>query len=163
FIMKFNTSLQLVYGTYLGGSESNVTGGPSETPKAITVDSSGNAYVIGQTSSWDFPTPVNAYAPAYAGRATPGFLAKLNASASSLGFSTYFAIVPTSIAVDGLGNVNVVGVTSNDGGTPKGAKPSPVVNGFAYLLVLNPSGTAAISFNSISRPAVMTSDRGGSL
>ncbi len=57
FVAKIDTtasgSSSLVYSTYLGGNSSD--GGA-----CIAVDSSGNAYVAGATSSTDFPTE-NAY------------------------------------------------------------------------------------------------------
>jgi hypothetical protein len=50
FVTKLNaTGSGLVYSTYLGGSDSDGAAG-------ITVDSSGNAYVAGGTSSTNFPT-----------------------------------------------------------------------------------------------------------
>ena len=54
YVAKLNPSASaLVYSTYLGGSSDNEATG-------VTVDSYGNAYVTGYTSSSDFPT-VNAY------------------------------------------------------------------------------------------------------
>src|SRR5438874_1208469 len=50
FVAKLNASgSALIYSTYLGGSSSDFAFG-------IAVDSSGNAYVTGQTASTDFPT-----------------------------------------------------------------------------------------------------------
>src|SRR5262249_58221496 len=50
FVSKLNhDASQLVYSTYLGGSESDAIG-------SIAVDGQGNAYVTGETLSEDFPT-----------------------------------------------------------------------------------------------------------
>src|SRR5205823_11235561 len=46
----------LVYSTYLGGSG-------DDSGASIAVDSAGNAYILGQTASPDFPTR-NAFQPA---------------------------------------------------------------------------------------------------
>jgi len=48
FVTKINTSGELVYSTYLGGSSSDVGRG-------IAVDSNKNAYITGYTFSFDFP------------------------------------------------------------------------------------------------------------
>src|SRR5207253_376802 len=68
----------LIYSTYLGGSG-------SDTGNGIAVDSSGNAYVAGSTSSVNFPT-VNAFQPASPSLYS-AFVAKIspaNAPAASL-------------------------------------------------------------------------------
>ena len=70
----------LVFSTYLGGSG-------SESAIDIVLDSSGNIYIGGSTSSTDFPT-VNAFQAANAGE-DDGFAAKLSADGSSLLYSTY--------------------------------------------------------------------------
>jgi hypothetical protein len=64
----------------------------------IAVDQDGNAYVVGNTESTDFPL-VNPL------RSSPetGFLTKLNASGTALTYSTYFGAA-NDIAVDTAGN-----------------------------------------------------------
>jgi beta-propeller repeat-containing protein len=55
FVTKLNPAgSDFVYSTFLGGSEDGDYG------NAIAVDSAGNAYVIGQTGSTDFPTTAGA-------------------------------------------------------------------------------------------------------
>jgi beta-propeller repeat-containing protein len=75
----------LLYSTYLGGSGGDVGHG-------IAVDSSGNAYITGWTTSPDFPIITNAFQGTYGGGSENVFVAKLNPSASgaeSLAYSTY--------------------------------------------------------------------------
>ncbi len=77
----------LVYSTYLGGSG-------IDQPAGVAVDTQGEAYVAGATSSQDFPV-VNAYqSTALANQGDVygnyGFLTKFTASGSSLSYSTYF-------------------------------------------------------------------------
>ncbi len=71
FVTKLNADgSALVYSTYLGGeSEDHAIG-------EIAVDSSGNAYVTGYTSSLNFPT-VNAFQATYGGGAYDRFVAKI--------------------------------------------------------------------------------------
>jgi hypothetical protein len=94
FIAKiYPTGSQLLYSTYLGGSLGDSING-------LAVDSSGNAYVAGTTSSPDFPV-MNAYqasgGPAM-GQADPcggdpdyntAFVSKINATGSALVYSTF--------------------------------------------------------------------------
>jgi hypothetical protein len=71
----------LVYSTYVGGNGSDSLG-------HITVDRWGQAHVIGQILSPNFPTTPGAFDPTYNG-AQDGIVAKLSADGSSLIFSTY--------------------------------------------------------------------------
>jgi hypothetical protein len=87
FVTKLTPSGNgLVYSTYLGGSGGDVGGG-------IAVDSSGDAYVTGVTTSSDFPTK-NPTAGACVGTCGTGtnadaFVTVLNPPGSVLVFSTY--------------------------------------------------------------------------
>ena len=82
FLTKFDSDLTgLVYSTYLGGAR-------EDRGQGVAVDAAGNASVVGLTASADFPT-ANAIQTNLRG-ATDAFVAKLNSSGSSFGFSTYF-------------------------------------------------------------------------
>ena len=107
FVTKVNgDGSALVYSTYLGGSG-------VEFGFAVAVDSTGNAYVTGNTSSTDFPVG-NALQADNAGR-TDGFLAKMTADGSTLEYSSYLggseADDTVGIGLDPSGNVYVAGST----------------------------------------------------
>lgn len=70
----------LVYSTYLGGSG-------NEYGNNLTVDSSGQAYVVGTTYSYNFPM-VSSYQSSRTGSSC-AFLTKISSSGSTLIYSTY--------------------------------------------------------------------------
>lgn len=72
----------LVYSTYLGGSG-------VDTGYAIAVDSSGDAAIVGDSTSTDLPATAGVYQPKLAG-GQDVFLAKLSPLGNSLIFLTYF-------------------------------------------------------------------------
>jgi uncharacterized protein (TIGR03437 family) len=79
FITKLNAAgSALVYSSYLGGSA-------SESPNGVALDSSGNAYIVGSTSSTDFPVTSGAFQTVNhgAGKATNAFVTKLNLGSTS--------------------------------------------------------------------------------
>jgi hypothetical protein len=109
FVAKLNAAgSALLYSTYLGGNF-------ADSGSGIAVDSSGNAYVTGSTSSTNFPTanPLHA-APGGSGDA---FVAKLNATGSALMYSTYLGgsgiDQGSGIAVDSSGNAYITGSTDS--------------------------------------------------
>ena len=109
FITKINPAGNtLVYSTYLGGTSFDWATG-------IRIDSSGNAYVAGYTSSGDFPA-VNGVQAAFGGM-YDAFVTKLSAAGNALAFSTFFggsgSDVANAIVVDGTGNMFVGGQTSS--------------------------------------------------
>ena len=71
----------LTYSTYLGGNGADAANG-------IAVDNSGNSYIVGPTSSTDFPVVTGAHQPANGG-GTDAFITKLNATGTALIYSTY--------------------------------------------------------------------------
>jgi len=94
----------LTYFTYLGGSLADSANG-------IALDSSGNAYVAGSTTSTDFPIVGAVPQSTYGGGNADAFVTELNASGSALVYSTYIGGSATDIA-------NGIAV---DGGNPASA------------------------------------------
>ncbi len=107
FVAKLNApGSALAYSTYLGGNEVDHSGG-------IAVDSAGNAYLTGSTSSSTFPV-MNAFQPSLSG-GDDAFVTKLNATGSALVYSTFLGgsdkDESTDIALDAAGNAYVTGET----------------------------------------------------
>jgi hypothetical protein len=142
FVSKLNpTGSALVYSTYLGGSA-------GDFGQAIAVDSSGNAYVAGYTSSTNFPT-MNPLQPTYGGGNTDAFVAQLNSTGSVLVYSTYLGgsadDFTGGIAVDGSGNAYVAGWTSSTNfPTMNPLQPANAGRSDAFVAQLNPTGSALL-------------------
>ena len=94
-ITKFNaTGTTLLYSTYLGGSG-------NETPNSIVSNSAGELFIMGATSSHDYPTTTSAYQPAFGGGVSttqndipfPGgtdlFITRLSVAGDAIIASTY--------------------------------------------------------------------------
>jgi uncharacterized protein (TIGR03437 family) len=161
FVTKLDSSGNIVYSTYFGGSA-------NDTATAMSVDPSGNVYVTGTTSSLDFPTTAGSYCPAVPciqgaqPTATSSFVFRLNPDGSR-GYSTYLTdglSSPGGIAVDATGDAFIAGTSQGDLPTTPGAyQPtfsgtpincaSPilcpleeVIN--AFLTELNPTGATLV-------------------
>lgn len=109
YVSKINAAgSALVYSTYLGGSD-------SEIGRDVAVDSAGNAYVTGNTTSTNFPA-ANAVQATYGG-AQDAFVSKLNAAGSAFVYSTYLGGSARddgqAVAVDASGNTYVTGDTES--------------------------------------------------
>lgn len=153
FVAKFNSSgTVLVYCTYLGGNGSDLA-------NAIAVDSSGNAYVAGTTSSPNFPTTAGAFQSKNnagvdnSGAAlSTGFVAKINSTGTALDYSTYLGGSGSStikgIALDASNIAYVTGNTSaSDFPTTQGAfqssnKASTTQTGF--VTKINSAGSGLV-------------------
>ncbi|MCK5700954.1 MAG: SBBP repeat-containing protein, partial [Cyclobacteriaceae bacterium] len=100
----------IIFSTYLGNSS-------GADAQAIAVDSAGNAYITGTTGALKFPTTHNNLVPNFTGPQHV-FITKMNAEGTELIYSTYFGghndDVPKGIAVDGEGNILVVGRAMSD-------------------------------------------------
>jgi hypothetical protein len=134
FVTKMNSSgSALLYSSYLGGSGDDVGDG-------ITLDSSGNAYVTGDTQSTDFPVTAGAFQTTNGG-VEDAFVTKLNSTGSALLYSTYLGSsrfdAGVGIAVDLSGNAFVQGdTTSDDFPTTEGVLQSSSGGTFVSKLAL---------------------------
>ena len=102
FVLKFGPSGELVWGTYLGGSD-------ADYGAAIAVDGSGTSYVAGSTQATDFPTTSGACI----GRGDV-FVVTLNTAGSALLNATCLGAErsdPRAIVLDSQLNVYVAGDT----------------------------------------------------
>jgi len=143
FVTKLNAAgSALVYSTYLGGTE-------DDSPRGIAVDAGGNAYVIGETLSPDFPTTAGAFRRTYSGNYDM-FVTKLNAAGSALAYSTFIGGTQVDngerVAVDASGNAYVMGFSSSlDFPTTAGAFDRTNNGGFDVTLTkVNQSGSGLV-------------------
>ncbi|HEY4741676.1 MAG TPA: SBBP repeat-containing protein [Candidatus Acidoferrales bacterium] len=166
FVTEFSAGgASLVYSTYLGGS-----GTAGESGAAIAVDSSGDAYVTGATSSADFPTTSGAYQTALKGTGFNAFFTEIKTGGVSFVYSTFLGGSTADgglgfgIALDPSNNVYLTGLTSapdfpitaggaqstltGTGGHAFVAKISPGTSGAAglvYSTFLGGSNNAAVA------------------
>jgi len=110
FVTKFNPAgSALVYSTYLGGNALDYGLG-------IALDSAGNAHIVGQTTSNNFPT-ANAFQSTNHGGplSYDAFVSKFNPAGSALVYSTYLGGADDdqgyAIAIDSGGNAYITGGT----------------------------------------------------
>jgi Abnormal spindle-like microcephaly-assoc'd, ASPM-SPD-2-Hydin/Beta-propeller repeat len=147
--LVIDPALALTYSSYLGGSS-------NDTSYGLAVDSSGHAYLSGQTFSVNFPVKSqeqtncdnNSAATACNGDA---FVAKINSSGSALEYSTYLggssSDSGTAVAVDSSDDAYVTGGTfSTDFPTTAGVFQSTGTFGVgdAFVTELNPTGSALV-------------------
>lgn len=140
FVAKLNPSgAQLIYSTYLGGSG-------EDRAFRIAVDSSGGAYVTGDTDSTNFPL-ASALQPNKRG-GVDAFIAKLNPTGTALVYSTYLGGSGieggTAIAVDFEGSAYVTGFTSSSDFPTVAALQQTFGEGSfdSFVAKLNASGAA---------------------
>ncbi len=162
FYTVFNTSGNMVYSSYFGGS--NVDQGLT-----IALDGSGNAYIAGSTRPYhytissNFPV-VNALQPTYGGDynesdtiyPSDGFIAKISFDATipantNVVYSTYFGGDNTesisSLALDNTGDIYITGITGSEAlpGTSTSPIQSTLAGGLdAFVTKINAAGTAIL-------------------
>ena len=156
FVAKLNASGSvLVYATYVGGS-----GSSGDNAYGIALDTAGEAYIAGFTSSKDFPTTAGAFQPAAPLSSGSAFVTKLNTDGSALVYSTYLGgpnpisgsyDAAQGIAVDSVGNAYVTGNADSPAfpttlGAFQAITPakSTMYAGSAFLTKLNPTGSGLV-------------------
>jgi Abnormal spindle-like microcephaly-assoc'd, ASPM-SPD-2-Hydin/Beta-propeller repeat len=157
FVAKFDTTqsgaASLVYATYIGGSESKIGSGEQNAiytqANSLAVDSSGDAYITGYSSTDNYPTTSNAYSTAcgWAGSTScyGGVLSKLNPTGTALLYSTYFPTAsvggsygvtqPVMIAIDSsqiayIAGLSSPGLITTDGSADNGGGTAPFIAAF---------------------------------
>ena len=155
FVVKLSPAGdRIIYSTFLGGSGPDICG-------KIAADAEGNAYVLGCTSSKDFPVTPGAFQITFkGGEDKPSgrgdlFVAKLSPDGSKLVYCTYVGgsgteVYGDNIAVDAAGTVTFGGSTTSPdfpvtaraiGKSYRGGSGFRG-GGDAFVVRLNPTGTA---------------------
>jgi hypothetical protein len=151
FVAKFSRDGALIYATFLGGST-------DEIATDLAVDQQGRIYVVGGTSSNDFPSVNSLYDFRGGGLlGADGFVLRLSADGTAVEFATFLGGTGdetlTSVAVDAAGNVYLAGeTTSEDFPTTTGAFQTGYTGGidggdaFAAKLRSGQNGTMEMVF-----------------
>ncbi len=109
FVGKLSSTGSLIYSTYLGGTL-------TESGYGIAVDINGKAYVVGETTSTDFPT-LNGYKNWHYSSDKDAFLTKFSPTGVNVEYSTYLGGTEDDAAAHVLatdsGKVFLTGTTSS--------------------------------------------------
>jgi len=138
FVTKLNAGgSNLIYSTYLETANTDIHASSGDVGAInIAVDSRGNAYVIGTTTTAFFPVTTDAFQSSCGLHCNRAFLTELNADGSALVYSSYlggnsvWGDQATSVAVDQTGDAYVTGYTSS---------PDFPISSFAFQPLLNPN------------------------
>lgn len=155
FVFKLNgRGDALEYSTYLGGRVSGraLCCGAGDSGRGIAVDATGNAYVVGETDSDDFPITAGAFQTTPGGGSDEGFITKINATGSGLVYSSYIGGSDgddaEGVAVDSDGNAYVAGGTrSRNFPVTPGSFQTSFGGGEndLFIIKVNPSGSSLVS------------------
>ena len=157
FVAKFDSGQNLLYYTYLGATTTNgalYSALGYTTGNAITVDPAGNAYIAGRSNAFSglFPTTASSGQSGYV------FVSELsdvvdsnnNPQPQQLLNSTLLAGTSNQdsgngIALDGQGNIYVVGTTTTTGlATASAAQSAPAGYESAFVAKINFSNSSSI-------------------
>jgi hypothetical protein len=141
------SSATLDFSTFLGGSG----GAGADRALAVAVDSAGNSYVTGYTSSADFPVTSGAFQTSIKGAkgTQEAFVAMFNPT-GGLVYATYLGgkglTLGDGIAVDQYGDAYVTGKTTASNFPVKNALQATYGGGAedAFVTELNPAGSALL-------------------
>ena len=141
-VLKLDATGALVYSTYIGGSGSDLG-------SDIKTDSAGAAYIVGNTSSTDFPINSGDFQDTL-NVLNDVFIIKLNSTGSALEFSSYFGGSGSDYAygID-IGSTGEVYFSGNTDSTnfPSGSSGSTANGGGndIFITKMNPLGTVEYS------------------
>jgi Beta-propeller repeat len=158
FVAKVNRNgTALVYSTYLGGTD-------FDFGRGIVVDAARNSYIVGGTSSTDFPT-ANPLQAANAGDEDV-FLTKLNRTGNALVFSTFLGgsswEEPSGIALGPSGDAYLQGTTaSSDFPVVKALQPANAGGLDAFVARIRPTTVSDTSLSPLSGAARVQGKKGG--
>jgi hypothetical protein len=149
----------LVFSTFLGG-------GLGDAAHGIAVDTDGNAYVAGETSSPDFPTK-NAVQPAMHA-IDSAFVTKIT-PAGALAYSSFlggtFSDIAYAVAADVAGNPYLTGVAqSEDFPTVNALQPTSTPGGDAFVTKVDLHAPSAVAGpdQTVAEDKLVTLDGSGS-
>jgi YD repeat-containing protein len=147
FVVKLNpTGTSALYATYVGGSSNenywyDVVGGIGD----LVVDSSGHAYITGDTRSSNLITTTGVYQSSYAG-GVDAFLVKLNPTGTGAVYATYLGTGGeehgSKVRVDATGHAYVVGTASSGTFPNTGGRSCQGLD--AFVTKFNPTGTGLV-------------------
>ena len=134
------TGSSLVYSTYVGGSG-------NDSGNALAVDSSGDAFVAGGTTSSNFPTTAGSFQK-NSGGGLDAFVFELNPGGTALTYSTYLGgsgdDVANGLAIDSSGAYVVGSTSSTDFPVQNPIQSAIHGSGNGFVTKLNPSGTTLL-------------------
>lgn len=143
FVAQFGPSGDLLFSSYLGGTLWDQAHG-------IAVDAAGSAYVVGSTSSTNFPTTPGAFQPANAGGLNnhdDAFVLKLAPGTTQAVTLASYTITPASVpgGTNAIGKITLTAPAPAIGVNVTLLTNSPIVNIPASVTI--PGGQTSLSFN----------------
>lgn len=149
WLTKLNaTGTALVYSSFLTSGDLS--------PSQMTIDGSGNIWIVGRTRDFQFPMvhPFMSIMPTAQFSQSTGFIMEFDSTGKQLLFSTYFGSATESsgvqaVAADGAGKIHVAGVANNTLHTTPGSfhptapPPPPFVSAsYGFAAKINPNADA---------------------
>jgi len=143
FVARFNAAGSAsVFATYLGGNA-------DDEARGVALDTAGSVYVVGYTSSSNFPTASAMQASNGGGQ--DGFVTKLSAAGTALSYSTYIGGSGTDqangIAISSNGEALVAGLTTSTN-FPTASGLQNTLSGFSDAFVSRLGRTGALGYSS---------------
>lgn len=143
FVAQFDAMGEnLVYSTYLGGSEDDVANGGD-------LNAAGEIHLTGYTTSANFPTTLSAIDTTYDNR-EDAFVLKFNGDASALAYSTFLGgsldDIGSALVLDSNGQATIIGTTRSSSfpTTPGSYNPTYTSATEVFVSRINETGDALV-------------------